>query len=514
MAHEDRDPMFEKALARHLRAKPSSPAASREAEETVGAPGAGVAPGSSSQDSACPNPEVLAAYHERLLVPEEMASLKKHIAACDRCQEILATLEATDDLLLPSDHIVHGVINNVVIMPAAQVEIPAEIVSASPSPAPVALPSRAARRAQSSWRSKTLRNANWKWLAPAGAIAAILLLWVGFHESHPSTFELAKNTQPAPAPAAVASTTRAGTPVPQSNELADRAKAEPSNAPRSQTDALAREETKKSDGAFLDEKKSTDRVASKPEVPQLATTAPAAPQRDRDSGEVELKVQARDDSPATSKESAEAPTPAPASSVAETARGYAQKQNKDVSEMHSEVVVPSKSESVAKAKIAGGRQAPEQDQQRVAGNMLSLQTAETVTSDKNGSMLRVAKMSAANVISAPNNAALWRVSSAGIIERSTDAGASWQVQSSGVVSDLLTGSAPTADVCWIVGRNGTILRTTDSGSHWQKLNAPSTEDLTSIFAVNAQQATVSTSTPPKSYRTTDAGKSWMQLPNP
>src|SRR5690348_16399143 len=150
MAHEDRDPMFEKALARHLRAKPSSPAASREAEETVGAPGAGVAPGSSSQDSACPNPEVLAAYHERLLVPEEMASLKKHIAACDRCQEILATLEATDDLLLPSDHSVHGVINNVVIMPAAQVEIPAEIVSASPSPAPVALPSRAARRAQSS----------------------------------------------------------------------------------------------------------------------------------------------------------------------------------------------------------------------------------------------------------------------------------------------------------------------------------------------------------------------------
>jgi len=518
MAHEDRDPMFEKALARHLRAKPSSPAASREAEAeaavntqaSAGAPGAGIVPGSSSHDPACPDPEVLAAYHERLLVPEEMSSLKEHITACDRCQEILATLEATDDLLLPSDHSVHGVINNVVIMPAAQVEIPAEIVSASP--APVALPSRAARRAQSSWRSKTLRNANWKWLAPAGAIAAILLLWVGFHESHPSTFELAKNTQPAPAPAAVASTTRAGTPVPQSNELADRAKAEPSNAPRSQTDALAREETRKSDRVFLDEKKSIDRAASKPEVPQPATKAPAAPQRDRDSRESDFKVQARDDSPADGKESAAAP--ASVSSTAETARAYAQKQNKDASEMHSEIVVPSKSESVAKAKTAGGRQAPEQDQQRVAGNMLSLQTAETVTSDKNVPMLRVAKMSAANVISAPNNAALWRVSPAGIIERSTDKGATWEVQSSGVVSDLLTGSAPTSDICWVVGRNGAILRTTDSGNHWQKLNAPSTDDLTSIFAVNAQQATVSTSTPQKSYRTTDAGKSWMQLPNP
>src|SRR4029077_17566149 len=109
---------------------------------------------------------------------------------------------------------------------------------------------------------------------------------------------------------------------------------------------------------------------------------------------------------------------------------------------------------------------------------------------------------------------LWRVSPAGIIERSTDKGATWEVQSSGVVSDLLTGSAPTSDVCWIVGRNGTILRTTDSGSHWQKLNAPSTDDLNSIFAVNAQQATVSTSTPQKSYRTTNAGKTWAQLPTP
>jgi hypothetical protein len=511
MAPEDRDSIFEKALARHLRAKPSSPAASREAQEPVGAPGAGVAPGSSAQDPACPNPEVLAAYHERLLVPEEMASLKEHIAACDRCQEVLATLEATDDLLLPSDHTADEVINNVVTMPAAHVEIPAEIVSASPSPALVALPSRAARRAQSSWRSKTLRGANWKWLAPAGAIAAILLLWVGFHESHPSTFELAKDTQPAAAPT---STTSAGTPVPQSNELADRAKLEPSNAPQSQTDALAREETRKGDRVFLDEKKSIDRAAE-PGVPQPATKAPATPQRDRDSRESDFKVQARDDSPAAGKESAAAAVaPTPPSSAAETERAYAQKQNKDASEMHSEVVVPSKSESVAKAKIASGRQAPEQDQQRVAGNMLSLQTAETVTSDKNVPMLRVAKMSAANVIAAPNNAALWRVSPAGIIERSTDKGGTWELQSSGVVSDLLTGSAPTSDVCWIVGRNGTILRTTDSGSHWQKLNTPSTDDVTSIFAVSAQQATVSTSTPSKSYRTTDAGKTWTQLPNP
>ena len=79
MVPEDRDPIFEKALARHLRAKLSSPRAPREGGETMGAPNAsassGVAPEFSapefSADAACPNPEVLAAYHERLLVPEE-----------------------------------------------------------------------------------------------------------------------------------------------------------------------------------------------------------------------------------------------------------------------------------------------------------------------------------------------------------------------------------------------------------------------------------------------------------
>jgi hypothetical protein len=523
MAPEDRDPIFEKALARHLRAKLSSPGAPREGEEPAGAPGAsaGHAPEFSasefSADAACPNPEVLAAYHERLLVPEEMANLKGHIAACDRCQEILATLEATDDLLLPSDRTASDH-HNVVTMPAPHVEIPAEIVAAA-ARAPLSVSSRSARRAQSSWRSKTLRGANWKWLAPAGAIAAILLLWVGFHESHPSTFELAKNTQPAAAPPATRIESAAVTSAPQSNELADHAKSQPSATPHSQADAFARDETKKRDQVFLDEKKSVDRAIAKPVVPQVTTTAPAAPQFDRDPRESGLTVPYRNDAPPETKESA-APAPPPGSSAGQPVRGYAgsaQKQDKDASVgVQSEVAAPSKSESAAKAKTAGGRQAPEQDNQRAASNVLSLQTqtTETVTSNKNGAMLRVAKMSSANVIAAPNNAALWRASPAGIIERSTDRGATWEVQSSGVVSDLLTGSAPTADVCWIVGRNGTILRTTDAGAHWEKLNAPATEDLTSIFAVSAQQATVSTTTPPRSYRTTDAGKTWTQFPTP
>src|SRR5262245_37581187 len=71
MALEDRERNFEKALRREFRAK-------------------------SESGLDCPDAEALAAYHERMLSPEEMSRQKTHIAACPRCQEILATLEVTE----------------------------------------------------------------------------------------------------------------------------------------------------------------------------------------------------------------------------------------------------------------------------------------------------------------------------------------------------------------------------------------------------------------------------------
>ena len=71
MAPDDRERNFDKALARHLRPH---------------------APGGA--DASHPDAELLAAYHERLLAPEQMISSKEHIAGCSRCQQILAQLEA------------------------------------------------------------------------------------------------------------------------------------------------------------------------------------------------------------------------------------------------------------------------------------------------------------------------------------------------------------------------------------------------------------------------------------
>src|ERR1700743_2099425 len=79
MPRDDRDLNFEKALAGSLRSSNAAPG------------------------NDCLDAETLAAYHERLLDPEEMAQRKAHIASCERCQEILAQLEATDGIAVEAD---------------------------------------------------------------------------------------------------------------------------------------------------------------------------------------------------------------------------------------------------------------------------------------------------------------------------------------------------------------------------------------------------------------------------
>ena len=75
MAGEDRDRLFEKALAHHLRAD-----------------------GVAARALACLDAEVLAAYQERQLSPEQMSAAQEHVASCLRCQEIVARLNSVERL--------------------------------------------------------------------------------------------------------------------------------------------------------------------------------------------------------------------------------------------------------------------------------------------------------------------------------------------------------------------------------------------------------------------------------
>src|SRR5579863_840650 len=164
MPAEDRDRQFENALARHLRAD------------------------AAAGDSACLDPELLAAYHERMLPLDEMNVAKEHLASCARCQEILAQLEATDSVqALQNDQtdLVMSVASSRLVNREAFEE--AAIVGA---PAPVADQPKSKIASFSARKSLLLR-----WAAPAGAIAAVLLLWIGVREFRRAPEITAKSTQ-------------------------------------------------------------------------------------------------------------------------------------------------------------------------------------------------------------------------------------------------------------------------------------------------------------------------------
>lgn len=110
-------------------------------------------------------------------------------------------------------------------------------------------------------------------------------------------------------------------------------------------------------------------------------------------------------------------------------------------------------------------------------------------------------------ILSPNASMRWRIAPGGSIEHSSDAGASWTPQSSGVSVDLLAGSSPSADVCWLVGRGGTVLRTTDGGRQWQRVTLVGGTDLQTVTATDASTAEV-TAADGRRFRTVDAGITW------
>src|SRR5262249_36149727 len=86
---------------------------------------------------------------------------------CAHCQAILAELEATDSIRLEAA----GKEEVLVMQPAAMAADPAD---------------RTAARAEPLEKSDVVRmsrRVGWQWLAPAGALAAGLRVWVAWHEN-------------------------------------------------------------------------------------------------------------------------------------------------------------------------------------------------------------------------------------------------------------------------------------------------------------------------------------------
>lgn len=133
-------------------------------------------------------------------------------------------------------------------------------------------------------------------------------------------------------------------------------------------------------------------------------------------------------------------------------------------------------------------------------------TNESLRKDAQLSELRREAPKDVALIVSPQPSVQWRIDGRSV-QRSTDAGASWQSQATGAAVQLLAGSSPSPTVCWIVGRSGTVLLSTD-GATWRSLTFPQpTVDIVRVTATDDVSATVTTATG-SVYRTVDAGRTW------
>ena len=118
----------------------------------------------------------------------------------------------------------------------------------------------------------------------------------------------------------------------------------------------------------------------------------------------------------------------------------------------------------------------------------------------------------------------WRLVSPASIQRSTDGGGTWTLQSNrapglsflsrtqniSISPTLNAGSAPARDICWIVGSEGIVLLSTD-GVSWQRRPFTEPVNLTAVRAVDAKAAVVTTEDG-RQFSTADGGATWSKIP--
>jgi len=486
MAPDERDRSFDKALARHLRSSAPAGEGARPPE----------APASPS--AACPDSETLAAYHERSLLPQQLNSLKEHIVGCGRCQEILAQLEATDEISLQAFQQEEVAAKEAVPVPVAR---NVEMIPAAPASGE----SQRSRQAPSPKRSRRillLRGARWQWLAPAGALAASLLVWIALHEDRPLSAPDLKQVQvatsqapPQPAPS-VSTTVREA--APQAKTILTK--------PPSAADEFAVDGTNTRSAA--------DVAKSREKKDYLAQVSPPRSLADKESRLRKDANRGASDDLLRAQEQLDRDAKTATGARQENAEAQLQTQSANIQSQNQSNAIAGKVAGPAplgqmeakKMKSPSAAPAPPPSLPGVAGGVAgySGSTALEVT----------ASISNPRLISPPGSSLLWRAGRRGLIELSKDGGSSWSRQTSGVLADLLTGSAPSDQVCWIVGRVGAILLTADGGAHWKVIPSPLAEDLGGVRASDALHATIWNARNTKSFQTSDGGLTWMPVPSP
>jgi hypothetical protein len=504
MGHEDRERKFEQALARHLRADGAGARNEADARADVRSE-----PG---ETEPCPDAGMLAAFHEGLLLNEEMNATTEHIAGCWRCQQVLLFLEATDEIPLPVEMENDLKIREPVLsigasdVDHAARQKPSATIAGQPQPA-LKMPMDISRGRG----FKTLR-----WAAPAGAIAAGLLIWFVTQTNRPvnklRATAQSENVQVAQEQPRSEQLT-APRPLPASPPAEHFAKNKPLNEPR-KDNAITRQEDAESGAARAQEPftpnlkaKSTGRGVAASNAPTTVPSAnsPAnAPMGARDLND--LIALAPPPKAATGPPKQSSDTVSASAAPIDTSSADRSKQ--------SAVPAPSASSGAsANAADKKGGATPTYTTQTIIDELPALETERVPNPDKlHESFGTKGKSAVGKKVLAPGLKVLWRIRPKGQIERSSNGGVSWLPQNSGVDVELTAGSAPSESVCWIIGRGGTILKTTDGGGHWSKVAWPNAGEISGIQATDAMHAVVygETEVMPSRFATNDGGATWFR----
>lgn len=439
-----------------------------------------------ARDLHCPESDTLAAYHERSLLPQEMNSWKEHIVGCERCQAILADLEATDSVpvqVLEKEEVLSPV--------AAPVRAAGETTPVHEE-GPLALP-------QKSRVTPSSRGVRWQWVAPAGALAASLLIWVAWHENRsqmraPSEINTARLEPPAPQPPVTRDDRQAVSPEESARNSKDQSAVSATAAAKSVQGARGLKQLEKDDlqrRVPLPEPQADKRVVTRADT--VLDSVPAA-----NRAQNQPTQDAKTGVAGAMSENVEVQTlTANAQPQNQQAQQNFQAQNQ-LNEQKASGPNPSKhAEREKKLKSAAAAPPPPVPSAPAAFGENMRAT----------SSLAVAGF-AQPLISAPGAKNLWRVGHLGMIEFSGDGGTSWSRQVSNVSVELTAGWAPTEKICWVVGQAGTILLTTDAGAHWTTIRSPLNEDLGAVRATDALHAIIWNAGGRKILETSDGGATW------
>jgi len=446
MSHDERDRKFEPALARHLR---------RDAS------------GARNEGNACLDAATLAAFHEGMLSSLEMNAAKEHIGDCPRCQEVLRQLGATDEISLQVEA------ENDLKMRKA---VPAGVIHADGAAIPrpglrMTAPASASNVPQDISRGRGFRAV--RWAAPAGAIAAGLLVWFVASDNRDKKVQTLSPVDKVQVAQEQPREERLGAPQPLP--------AAPSSGPSAKTKPL--NGRRKDDSRVKQPGKEYDRRA-----PASSSSDAVANEMGAVAGETSPRAYTRQLQ----------------SQGGDYASRAAAENKPDISSRQAVMTAaPPLPPELAKKSVNKNEVVQKEAGRSVAGTAARAEVAPNYESSG-----LAEKTGHGRIVVASSGTVRWRLGVAGGVERSVDSGVTWVAQNSGVKAELLEGSAPSEVVCWIVGRGGSILRTTDGGGHWTKIVSPISGDVAGVQAVDAMTAEIFYVSRSARFVTRDGGVSW------